>query len=317
MKIEQFFQQSHIFIITGKGGTGKTVSSVALAMLAAEYGLNTLLVTFEADSHIFELLDVKIQSDNGSPEIGENLHVRLITAEDALLTYLLEHGMGKISKRLLSTNTVDVIANAIPGIQEILILGRLKQLERDRVADVIIVDAPATGHAITLLTSPTGLTFAARGGSLRKQADEVSEMLKDNKRCQVLLVTIPEETPINEAIDAAYLIEDKTDVTLGPIIVNQIYNRLTGLETDAADAAQQAGMQNVDPEIIDILNRAGRFRLSRLEAQKELLDKLDGEIALPKIYLPLILEKDFTKHSIVSLSKDLERQITKLENIFA
>jgi len=316
MKIEQFFRESHIFIVTGKGGTGKTVSSVALAMLAAEYGLNTLLVTFEADSHIFELLNVKVQPENSSSRIGENLYVRLITAEDALLTYLLEHGLGKVSKRLLSTNTIDVIANAIPGIQEILILGRLKQLERDQVAEVIIVDAPATGHAITLLTSPTGLTFAARGGALKKQADEVSEMLKDNTRCQVLLVTIPEETPINEAIDAAYLIEDKTDVALGPIIVNQIYDALPGLTTDAADAALQAGIQNIDRDVLGLLDQAAKFRLSRLETQKELLDKLDGGIALQKIYLPLILEKDFTKDSIVALSKCLGKQITELENIF-
>lgn len=312
MDIRQFFLKSHIFIITGKGGTGKTVSSLALAKLASEQGLKTLLVTLETDSHIFSFFEIEDPPINSSLEVHNNLSLRLITPEEALLEYLLEHGLGKISRKLISTNTIDVIANAIPGIQEILVLGRLKRFERDRLADVIILDAPATGHAVTLLTSPAGLTFAARGGALKKQADEVDEMLKDHSRCQVILVTIPEETPVNEVIDAAYAVEEKTDVALGPMIINQMYTNLEGLDINPIEASLEAGAPAIDTKTEALLLQANRFRMGKIEAQNELLKKLDEKIALPKIYLPLISEENLGQDFIALLSKEIGAQITSM-----
>jgi anion-transporting ArsA/GET3 family ATPase len=313
VNVKQFFLESHIFIVTGKGGTGKTVSSIALAMTAAGQGLNTLLVTLDEDSHIFELLNVEISNTEASVRIEENLSVRLITPEDALIRYLVEHGMGKVSKRLLSTNTVHVISNAIPGIEEILVLGRLKQLEKDKIADVIIVDGPATGHAITLLTSPKGLAFVARGGALRKQADDVEEMLSDHKRCQVVFVCIPEETPINETVDAAYLIEDKTNVALAPMIINQVYTSIKGIDTDPKAAAEKAGLESQDQNCLQILKDASEFRRNRIEFQRDLLERLQQELALPKIYLPLILAGDFTENMIFVMAEILEQQISTMK----
>jgi anion-transporting ArsA/GET3 family ATPase len=304
--------ESHIFIVTGKGGTGKTVSSITLAMTAARQGLDTLLVTLDKDSHIFELLDIDTADTDASTDVTTNLKIRLLTPEDALIRYLVEHGMGKTSKKLLSTNTVHLIANAIPGIQEILVLGRLKQLERDRVADVIIVDGPATGHAITLLTSPTGLRSTTQGGALRKQAEDVEEMLADHSRCQIIFVCIPEETPINETVEAAYLIEDKTNVALAPMIINQVYTKIEGIATDPKTAAKDVGIDNLDLKSVKILSSAAEFRAARIANQEDLLERLHKELTLPKIYLPLILAADFTETMIEELATILEKQITTL-----
>jgi hypothetical protein len=83
------------------------------------------------------------------------------------------------------------------------------------------VDAPATGHAITLLTSPAGLASAARSGPVKRQAEEVAELLADPKRCRVLLVTLPRELAVDETIEAAYEVEDRAGVTLSDVVVNQ------------------------------------------------------------------------------------------------
>ena len=85
----------------------------------------------------------------------------------------------------------------------------MKQLERAGVADLIVLDAPAAGHAITFLRSARGLLDAARVGPINTQAAEVLEMLTDPERCQVVLVTLPEETPVNELVDTAYSLEDE------------------------------------------------------------------------------------------------------------
>ncbi len=123
-----------------------------------------------------------------------------------------------------------------------LVLGKVKQLERGGVADLIVVDAPATGHAITFLTSASGLVSAARGGPLRTQAQDVVELLSDPARCRVMLVTLPEELPVSETIESAYTLEDKAGVQLGPVIVNACDPEPVGLDRPAAEVAAAAGV---------------------------------------------------------------------------
>ena len=134
-----------------------------------------------------------------------------------------------------------MVSTAIPGIRDVLVLGKIKQLERGEVADLIVVDAPATGHAITFLTSASGLVSAARGGPLRSQAQEVVELLGDPTRCRVILVTLPEEMPVSETIESAYTLEDRAGVQLGPVIVNACDPVPEGLDRTAEDAPRPPG----------------------------------------------------------------------------
>ena len=154
------------------------------------------------------------------PPDQATVRARRITPDDALVEYLEDHGLRRVSKRLVSSGVVDVVSTAIPGIRDVLVLGKIKQLEREEVADLIVVDAPATGHAITFLTSASGLVSAARGGPLRSQANDVVELLADPSRCRVILVTLPEDMPVSETIESAFTLEDKAGVQLGPVIVN-------------------------------------------------------------------------------------------------
>ena len=101
-------------------------------------------------------------------------------------------------------------------------LGKVKALERAEAADLILIDAPAAGHAIQFLLSPAGLLDAVRVGPVRAQAEDVIELLSDPARCRVLLVTLPEETPVNELVDTAYALEDRVGVKLGPVVVNAV-----------------------------------------------------------------------------------------------
>ena len=159
-----------------------------------------------------------------------SIRARRLTPDDALVEYLEDHGLRRVSKRLARSGVLDVVSTAIPGIRDVLVLGKVKQLERDGAADLIVVDAPATGHAITFLTSASGLVGAARGGPLRTQAEDVVELLTDPARCRVILVTLPEELPVSETIESAYTLEDEAGVQLGPVIVNACDPEPTGLD---------------------------------------------------------------------------------------
>src|SRR5207237_1600961 len=148
------------------------------------------------------------------------------------------------------------------------ILGKVKQLERAGVADLIVLDAPAAGHAVSFLMSPRGLLDAARVGPIRTQAQEVLDLLTDSARCQVVLVTLPEETPVNELVETAFALEDRVGVSLGPVVVNGIYPELEGLDVDPDHAAEAAGT-SLRPGEADVLRTAGRFRQGRQALQRE------------------------------------------------
>ena len=243
-------------IVAGKGGVGKTTVSGALALMAARAGLNTLVVEVEGKSGLPVMFDrpdnltyrptILIPAAETAPSGGGAVSARTLTPDDALLEYLEDHGMRRISKRLTSTGTLEVIATAIPGIKDILVLGKIKQMEQaksDGVAgavDFVVVDAPAAGHAVTFLASAHGLLDAVNVGPIGTQSAEVIEFISDPKRCQVLLVTLPEETPVNEVIETAFHLEDRAGVQLAPVVVNGSYPTLD-LPEDPAGAVASIG----------------------------------------------------------------------------
>ena len=243
MDVGAFCRQSRVLIVAGKGGVGKTTMIAALAHLAAQAGLSVLVVELEGRAGVATAFGRSVPLDyagsvlkaaGADPDRGHRrgstppippgtVRARTITPDDALLEYLADHGLRRVSKRLMSSGIIDLVAGSIPGIRDVLVLGKVKQIERSRIADLVLVDAPATGHTMTFLSSAGGLLDAARSGPIRAQAAEVVALLSDPARCQVALVTLPEEMPVNEAIEAAYQLEDKVGIALGPVIVNGCY----------------------------------------------------------------------------------------------
>ncbi len=299
MDPSQFFATSRVVIVAGKGGVGKTTVSAALGRAAARTGLTTLIIDVEGKSGLPAMFgqspltyDETVLVPGGGPDGAGDLRARTLTADDALLEYLEDHGLRRLSKRLVSSGALDVVATAAPGIKDILLLGKIKQLERasDR-PDLIVLDAPAAGHAITFLQSARGLLDAVRVGPIHTQAAEVLDMLTDPARCQVMLVTLPEETPVNELIDTAYALEDRVGVSLAPVVVNCLYPDIDGLDADPSRAADEAHA-SLGPGEAAALQAAADFRVHRQALQREQVQRLATELPLPQLHLPYIFEAD-------------------------
>jgi len=195
------------------------------------------------------------------------------------------------------------------------VLGKVKGLEEGRDADLIIVDAPAAGHAITFLLSARGLLDAVRVGPVRKQASDVVDLLSDPARCQIMLVTIPEETPVSEAIETAFAIEDRAGVALGPIVVNGCYTPLP-VGVVAAPDAIQADADAMDRFVSDReatdLARAAAFRAERNDIQSEQIARLAKQLPLPQISLPFLFTPDIGRAELDALADALAAGITQL-----
>jgi anion-transporting ArsA/GET3 family ATPase len=330
MDPRSFCRQSSVVIVAGKGGVGKTTLSATLARMAATHGVDVLVVEVEGRSGVASALghpdalgyeQTQLVAPDG-PGTGA-IWARTLTPDDALVEYLVDHGLQRVSRRLRSTGVVDVVATAIPGLRDILVLGKVKALERAGVADLIVVDAPATGHALTFLTSAQGLLDAARVGPIRSQAQDVLELLGDPSRCQLLPVTVAEETPVNEVAETAYALEDRVGVKLGPVVVNGLYPHLEGLEVDlrppgterASGADPPALSAALPADQVEVLQDAARFRLGREHLQSEQLQRLAAALPLPQLHLPFLFGASIGPTEVDVLAAALTEQIEGLETV--
>jgi anion-transporting ArsA/GET3 family ATPase len=318
---EQFFAASRLVIVAGKGGVGKTTVSATLARAAALAGLSTLIVEVEGKSGLPAMFgqgelgyDEVVLSAGGGPDRAADVRARTLTADAALLEYLHDHGLSRISKRLVSSGALDVVSTAAPGIKDILLLGKVKQLERAGTADLIVLDAPAAGHAITFLRSARTLLDTVSVGPINAQARDVLDLLEDHRRCQVMLVTIPEETPVNEAVETAYSLEDRVGVGLGPIVVNGLYPEVTGLDADPAAAADDAGVA-LRPGEPHALAGAAAFRRDRMALQRAQVGRLEERLPLPQLRLSFLFTTDIGPEELEVLARALLAQVGALTEL--
>lgn len=318
MELAQFCSTSRVIIVAGKGGVGKTTVTATLAVAAARTGMSVLIVEVEGKSGLPAAFD-RPNLDYEESELSAGVRGRTLTPDAALVDWLQNNGLKRVSKRLVQTGALDIVATAVPGMKDILVLGKVKSLEVQRSADLIIVDAPAAGHAITFLTSASGLLDAVSVGPVRKQATDVVALLSDPERCRVLLVTIPEETPVSELVDTAFAIEDRTGVSLGPVVVNGCYDELALVrnggpapidQLGADDAITAADIQH-DAELLDVfvsereardLARAAAFRAERAAIQHHQADRLGRQLPLPQIRLPFLFTADLGMREIEHLA---------------
>jgi anion-transporting ArsA/GET3 family ATPase len=297
--ISAFCTQSSVVVVAGKGGVGKSTLSSTMARLAARNGMSVLLVQLEQGSDPSGLFGHDLAADEGGLSVGETgdrgtgeesprpapIHARTITPDVALVEYLVDRGFGRVARRLAKSGMLDVAATAIPGLRDILVLGKIVQLERAHTADLIVVDGPAAGHATTFLTSAHGLLDSSRAGPIHAQAADVVELLSDPARCQVVLVTLAEETPVNETVETAFTLKNRVGTHLGPVVVNCLYPRLEHLDADPEAAAAAAGV-TLRPGEADAMRAAAEFRRRRQDMQVDQATRLAEALPLPQLWLP-------------------------------
>ncbi|MDQ1460979.1 MAG: hypothetical protein QOI08_2463 [Actinomycetota bacterium] len=314
MQVADFCSTSRVVIVAGKGGVGKTTVTAALAVTAARAGRSVLIVEVEGKSGLPAMFGAAALGYE-EIELEAGVRARFLTPDAALIDYLVTHGMKRISKRLASSGALDVVATAVPGMKDILVLGKVKSIEETRAADLVIVDAPAAGHAVTFLMSARGLLDAVRVGPIRKQAQDVVSLLSDPARCQVMLVTLAEETPVSEVVDTAFAIEDRAGVALGPVIVNGCFTPLpvgVTADTGAILADARAANRFVSAREADDLAHAAAFLEERHALQQAQIQRLHELLPLPQIELPFVFNPDITRTQLDTLAAAFARGIEGL-----
>ncbi len=309
-----FFASSRVLIVAGKGGVGKTAAAATIAVAAARTGKSVLLIEVSGRSAAGALLGADSQGYEETEVVDDadhptNIKCRSLTPDQALVEWLSDHGFRRIAKRMARSGILEIVATATPGIKDLLVLGKIRQLETTGAADLIVVDAPAAGHALGFLRSPAGVLDTARAGTIHRQAEETLALLSDPARCRVMLVSIPEETPVNELIETSFAVEDEVGISLGPVIVNGLIPPIRGL--NPAKLKQSRGLDLSDTELDD-LRTAANFRVQRTALQEHQLARLSEQLPLPQIHLPQLFVPQLGPAQIQTLADAMTAGISAL-----
>lgn len=312
---------AHVVVVAGKGGVGSSTVAAALALAAARDGADVLFVAVDGRPGMGPLLggreigdrEQTLQRVEGPNGEKGRIRGRTIPADQAFGDYLELRGVGGMLRRAASSASLPMIAAATPGLEHLLVLGKIKELEREGNADLIVVDAPPAGHAAPFLRSASGLSDVVKSGPVRDQADEVAEMLADAERCRALLVALPEETPITEVIELANDIGGAVDdgglgMHLLPLVVNACWADRPGLAKSPAMAARSHKLK-LSAGAKTALESAAAFGRSRLEQQDEQLTRLRAARPEEVVTLPRLTTPDLGPDDLIVLADALSEQI--------
>ena len=211
-----------LLFVTGKGGVGKTTIAAGLARALADEGKSVLLVALDMRSEVGEAFGLTRISFEPT-KVDENLSVMALDTEAALQEYLkINLRIPIVAKLGVLANALDFLANAAPGVRELLTIGKLCYEVREKHYDVIVADAPATGHIVGYLAAPEAINSFVRVGLIRNQTDWMVDILHDPAQTGVVAVTTPEEMPILETKQLLSTLDAETKVAVAAAVMNRM-----------------------------------------------------------------------------------------------
>lgn len=222
--------EKRILFVTGKGGVGKTTVAFALGLAAAAGGKRTIVcevASQENASRVFGRAEIGFHE----VELRDDLYAISIDPDNATREYLEQQLPVKAMSDLLYRSKIfSYLAAATPGLREMVTIGKIWELalpeRRTKKAspyDLVIVDAPATGHGVGLMQTPKNFAEIAKVGPMAHQASLINSTITDHDQAGVVIVALPEEMPVNETATLEGELIDTIGVTIDRIYMNGMY----------------------------------------------------------------------------------------------
>jgi len=294
----QSLLERRLVIVTGKGGTGKTTLSAALGLAAARSGRRALVVEMSRSAQVPRLLDPEAPEVDYEPvELAPDLWCMRIDPFAALAEYIgLQLGLRSLVERVLRSTAFRQLMDASPGWRQLITLGKIWHLEQMRDGqrprfDLIVVDAPATGHGVSFLEVPRVVLSAVRTGPLRQHTERVEALLEDASRTLLLPVARAEELPARETAELVTAVRERLAIHVDRVVVNAVYGppfppelpdldaRLARLRPDLSLGALPAPA---------VLAACARYLRARHELNRGHMAEIARSTRLPLVCLPYL-----------------------------
>jgi len=297
--------EKRFLIVTGKGGVGKTTVCAAEAVAIAAKGKRVLVAMCNAKERLSSMLGSDLIGSEIS-QVGQNLWAVNMDPEKAIEEYgIVTLKSRTLYKTLFDNKYVRTFLRAVPGMHEWAMLGKAwwHTTERNKDGsfryDVVILDAPATGHGLDMLRVPKVILDVVPPGLLRRDAERAMDMFRDPKTSAVVLVTLPEEMPTSETIELARALTTELKLPIAKVVVNGVLPPLFSKEERVA----LDRVTGIDGSRGEAALFAGRDRATRERVQAESLARLSKELPISPSFLPLLFEDAAHPNAIRELAK--------------
>jgi anion-transporting ArsA/GET3 family ATPase len=305
-----------LLFVTGKGGVGKTTIAASLALLAANRGKRTLVAEVDAKGNLADFFESG-PTEFRPRQVHPNLWAMSMNTEESLKEYLsLQLKIPLLARIGPLARTFDFVADAAPGVKEILTVGKFCWEVRENHYDLVVVDASATGHIVGQLTAPQSINQLVQVGMVRNQTDWLLEILNNPSQTGVVIVSAPEEMPVNETIELAERLAAETDVDLAAVVVNRVLPELFGrAEEEIFDGlAQPARVKELSElvggdvaPVMEAAQLAVTLRRTRASYIADLRQHLPSD--LPMLYIPYLFSRSYGLRSINMVAEHLAEEL--------
>jgi anion-transporting ArsA/GET3 family ATPase len=305
-----------LIVVTGKGGVGKTTIAGALGLAAARRGARTLVLdTTGASARLRSLFagqEVSREADGAPVRLTESLWSASIDPEEALLQWMQSLG-GRVPARMLASRTsFQYFAAAAPGGRELVCMVKicdLAGLTGARGYDLVVLDAPATGHALAMLSSPRTFASIARVGPVAAQAQRVQEILEDPALSGYLAVAQASEMAVSETLDLQRELSEQLGVQLVDVIVNAtMHRRFTGEELERIASLRGQEEVSAASRLADAAAAAAQAAHARTRFQHSQVARLRRH-GLSVLQVPFVFQSDLDLQALEKIADRLGQML--------